>query len=147
MRSRTSAILRQVLAPQKGYILLIGIVLIGAIASLILTSLMLLGISSSHVSLSVEQASKALAASHGCAEYALLKLRQSPSYAGNETLTIGGDTCEVLPIGGIGNNNRLICSEGRSGDSVRRMEIVVGQVLPETTIYSWQEVSRFSLCF
>ncbi len=131
---------------RSGYILLITILIIGAIASAILSSLLLLGISSAQVSFSVQQSSEALAAAQACAEYALLKLRQSPSYAGNEYRTLGSHQCEVLAVGGIGNNNRAICTEGTSGDALRRLEIAVSQILPQTKVYSWQEVSVFTLC-
>lgn len=131
---------------RQGYILLITILIIGAIASAILSSLLLLGISANHVSLSVLQANQSLSIAQGCAEYGLLKLRQSPAYAGNEFVTVGANACEILPIGGIGNNNRVLCVEGKVGDAVRRLEIAVSQVLPQTKIFSWQEVSVFSLC-
>lgn len=131
---------------RKGFILLITILIIGAIASAILSSLLLLGISANQVSLSVQQSEKALATAQACAEYALLKLRQSPSYGGNEFLTIGDDQCEILTVGGIGNNNRAVCTEGTSGEAIRRLEIAVSQVLPQTMLYSWQEVAIFSLC-
>ncbi len=131
---------------RSGYILLMTILMIGAIASAILSSLLLLGISANHVSLSVLQANQSLSIAQGCAEYGLLKLRQSPTYMGNEFVTIGVHTCEILPVGGIGNNNRVLCLEGKVGDTVRRLEIAVSQVLPQTKIFSWQEVSVFSLC-
>lgn len=131
---------------RNGYILLITILVIGAVASAILSSLMLLGISANQVSFSVLQANQSLANAQACAEYGLKKLRESPSYAGNEFLTVGTDQCEILTIGGIGNNNRVLCAEGRVGDSIRRLEVVINQVLPQTKIYSWQEVAVFSLC-
>lgn len=131
---------------QSGYILLITILVIGAIASAILSSLMILGISANQVSFAVLQANQSLANAQACAEYGLMKLRQSPSYAGNEFITIGDDQCEILSVGGIGNNNRVVCAEGKVGDSVRRLEVVINQVLPQTKIYSWQEVAVFSLC-
>lgn len=130
----------------QGYVLLITILMIGAIASAILSSLLMLGTTANQVSFTVQQANQALAQAQGCAEYGLLKLRVNPLYAGNEVVTMGAGTCEVLPIGGIGNNNRLLCTEGQVGDVVRRLEVVVNQILPQTTVFSWQEVSVFSLC-
>ena len=134
------------LSSRRGYILLITVLVIGAIGSAIVSSLLILGISANHVSLSITESNHALANAQGCADYGLLKLRQSPSYAGNEFLTIGLQQCEILPVGGIGNNNRVLCTEGKVGDAIRRLEIVINQILPQTTIYSWQEVSVFSLC-
>lgn len=131
---------------KNGYILLITVLIVGAIASAILSSVLLLGISLNQVSLSVLQANQALALAQGCAEHGLLRLHESPAYAGNEFIAIGTNQCEILSVGGIGNNDRVLCAEGTMGDSVRRLEIVVNQVLPQTTIYSWQEVSVFTLC-
>ncbi len=131
---------------KPGYILLILILIIGAVCSVILSSLLLLGTNASHVSMSVEQSGKALELAQGCAEYGLQKLRASLTYSGNEVLTYDSGVCELLTIGGIGNTSRLLCTEGQSGDSIRRLEIVISQLLPETTIFSWQEVASFSLC-
>ncbi len=131
---------------RSGYILLISILIIGAICSAILASLLMLGINAGQVSQSVQESNQALGLAAGCAEYALLQLRASPAYAGDEELTYSNGVCDVLAVGGVGNNNRLLCVEGDSGDAVRRIEIVVNQVLPQTKVYSWQEVPVFSLC-
>ncbi len=130
----------------EGYILLISVLVIGSIASLILVSLLMLGGSANQVGFAVEQATQSLAGSQACAEYAMQELRTSLSYAGNQIRTLNLGTCEIMQIGGTGNNNRLICIESQVGDTIRRLEIVVSQVLPETKIDSWQEVSKFSLC-
>lgn len=126
--------------------LLITILVIGAIASAILSSLLLLGISANQVGLNIQQSAQAFSLANACAEYAILKLRQSPQYPGAEFVSVGGHQCEILTIGGVGNNNRTICAEGTIGEAVRRLEIAVNQVIPQTTIYSWQEVPVFTLC-
>lgn len=131
---------------REGYILLISILIIGAICSAIISSLLLLGINSSSVGISISQSGQALNLAQGCADYALLRLRSSLSFEGNEVLTYANGTCEILTIGGIDNTNRILCTEGQAGDSVRRLEIVVSQVLPQTKISSWQETAAFSLC-
>lgn len=132
---------------RDGYILLLSTLFVGAISSIILTSVLLLGTNSSQVNFAVEQSGKALAAAHACADSALLSIRENPSYDGNEFLTVDAySTCEILPIGGTGNTNRLLCTEGQVGDTIRRFEIVISQIFPQVTIASWQEVSLFSLC-
>jgi hypothetical protein len=134
--------------PRSGYILLISIVVIGAIASTILSTMLLLGISANQLSLSVQQSKQALAAAQACSEYALLKLRTIPAYSGNETLSIDGSgtSCQLLTIGGTGNTNRSICIQGVSASVTRRLEISVSRILPKTLIASWQEVGSFTLC-
>lgn len=131
---------------RNGYILLVSILIIGAVCSAILSSLLLIGTNSSHVGISAGESVEALSLASSCAEYGLLRLRTSLGYAGNEVLTYGRGACELLAIGGTENDNRILCAEGQVGDAVRRLEIVVKQVVPQTKISSWQEVSTFSLC-
>lgn len=139
MRKRTA---------RPGYILLLSILIIGTVASAVVVSLMLLGTSSARTAFSIQQSEDAIALSQACSEYALMKLRADPSYEGSEFVSqfSFGKTCEVLTIGGVGNNNRILCTEAIVGTVARRMEIIVQQILPKTLIYSWQEVPVFSLC-
>ncbi|OGJ62600.1 hypothetical protein A3A67_02550 [Candidatus Peribacteria bacterium RIFCSPLOWO2_01_FULL_51_18] len=129
-----------------GYILLISIVVIGAIASAVLSTLLLLGISANQVSLSVQQSKQAMAEAQACTEYALLRLRESPNYPGNVTLDSPKGRCGILLISGTGNNDRYLCTIGISGDVTRRLETAIDQILPKTLITSMQEVPSFSLC-
>ena len=131
---------------RSGYVLLITVLVVGSIASVILTSLLILGTSASQIGLTVQQASQALAESQACAEYGIAQLRTSLSYAGNEVKTLTTGTCEILQIGGTGNNNRILCIEGQTEDVTKRLEIIISQVLPQTKIDSWKEVSNFTLC-
>lgn len=134
------------LRSRRGYILLLSILVIGAIGSVILSSLMLLGINASQVGMSIQQSGQALNYAQGCADYALLQLRNSLNFTGNEMLTYTNGTCEILTVGGVDNGNRILCTEGQAGDSIRRLEIIVSQVLPQTKISSWQETAAFTLC-
>ena len=131
---------------QHGYILLISVLAIGVIASATVSTLLLLGTSANRTAYSVDQSSQSMAIAQGCTEYALYQLRLSPSYAGNQQMNLGSGSCHILPLGGIGNNDRILCVEGNVDGVVRRLQIIVSQVLPETRINSWQEVAVFSLC-
>lgn len=134
-------------AKNRGFVLLLSTMFVGAIASIILTSVLLLGTNSGLVHFSVQQSAKALAAAHACAEVALQTLRNNPGYEGNQFLyPSANESCEILPIGGTGNANRLLCTEGQAGDTIRRLEIVINTIYPQITVASWQEVSIFSLC-
>ncbi len=146
MHTPSPMIGRDATAKRPGYILLISILAIGGIASAVLTSLLLLGTSAARVSLSIQQSNQALSTAQACAEYALLNLRTSASYGGDATIALTNGQCTISPIGGAGYSNRSICVQGESGDAVRRMEILVNQVVPVTTITSWQEVGTFTLC-
>ena len=136
----------QVSRARKGYILLISILIVGIVSIAIVTSLVFLGTVAETMSLSVQQSAEAMAVTQGCAEYALQQLRTSPAYVGDQTLFLGNGSCDILPIGGNGNGNRILCTEGSVGQGYRRLEIVIKTVLPQTLIDSWQEVAQFSLC-
>lgn len=129
-----------------GYTLLFSVIAIGTIASTVVASLLMLSTTASQVGISNEQGVEAFALAHGCMEYALEALRTSTNYTGNETKTLSTGVCEILTVGGTGNNNRMICTEGRSGNVTRRLEVIVRRVLPTTLIDSWQEVSTFTIC-
>ncbi len=131
---------------KPGYILLLSILIIGVVASAVVSSLLLLGTASNRASYSVQQSAQSLAFAQGCAEVALLQLFRSSTYGGNETLTFPEGNCAILPIGGSGNSHRFLCIEATSGDVVRRLEIIVQSVLPRIRIFSWQEVLSFSVC-
>lgn len=131
---------------KPGYVLLFSVIVIGAIASGIVASLLMLGTTASHVGASGEQGFKAFALADGCAEYALQALRTSTNYSGNDVQTFTSGTCEILTIGGVGNNDRMLCVEGKSGAVTRRLEVIISRVLPTTVIDSWQEVSTFTIC-
>ena len=145
-RIQNSAFSFEASEQRPGFILLITVVIIGAIASAILASLLLLGTSASQVSFSVYQAAQAKAHAEACTEYALQKLRDNPSYSGNETKTLSEGTCDILTVGGIGNENRTLCVEGGAGDSVRRIQIIIERLLPSIRIGSFEEVAVFTLC-
>lgn len=129
-----------------GYVLLLSVLIIGAVSAVVLPSLLFLGINTGQVSTTIKQSAQALAAAQACAEYGLLHLKESAIYQGDEILTLNDAECTLLPIDGIGNEDRHLCSEGRSGDTVRRLEIIVRQVSPVMSIDAWQEVGSFTLC-
>ncbi len=132
----------------QGYILLLSILVTGAVASGVVASLMLLGTGAQRTAFSIENSSKAIALGRSCIEYALEQLHTNVAYAGDEILddfSIEG-SCEILPIGGTGNNTRIVCAEAHVHQAVRRMEVIVQTLLPATVISSWQEVPFFTLC-
>lgn len=131
---------------KPGYIFLLSVLVVGAIAVAITTSVLLLSTSAARTGLSLQQASEALAYAQACADHALLLLQSDNTYVGREQMAVGGGTCEILSVGGIGNENRTLCTEGFRGDTARRIEILIERILPSVTISTWQEVSSFVSC-
>ncbi len=128
---------------RAGYILLISILVTGMIATAVVASLLMLGLSANNASLSVQQSSQSMALSQACADYALLKLFQNPTgYNGNEIVQFPQGSCTVLRLGGV-DPYRFVCVESAVGDVTRRLQIIVSKIVPQIKIYSWQEVITF----
>jgi hypothetical protein len=131
---------------RSGYVFLVSILVIGAIAMATMGSLLLISIGILRSGFALEQSTQAAALAHTCAERALFSLWQDSGYSGDEQLVFLQGECDTLRIGGSGNENRSLCVEGRTGDAVRRYEIILQRILPSIRVYSWQEVEYFSLC-
>jgi hypothetical protein len=82
----------------RGYVLLLTVIFLSVIAATIVGSLLLLGLAHSQTGLALQQADQARYFSQACAETALDNLRQNSSYAGDQTLAVGGGSCQIAPI-------------------------------------------------
>ncbi len=131
---------------QSGYVFLLSVLVLGAVATAVVGSFLILGIASLQTGQSLEKSSQAFAFAQTCAERALNNIFDDIEYTGNESLTFEEGTCDILVIGGSGNNNRTICTEGTSKNATRRLQIIVERVLPSISVYSWEEVSIITAC-
>ncbi len=131
---------------RPGYIFLVTVLMIGAIASTTLLSLLLLGWAAEQNGFLAVRSQQALEYMLTCSERSLRSLRLDPVYVGDERFTFENGSCYVHLIGGAGNLNRTICVEGLSGNITRRMELQIGRLFPLVTVNSWQEVSSFTQC-
>lgn len=127
----------------NGYIALVTILIISAVVLLIAVSANLLSISESDMGLEKNQASETYYLATACAEQALIGLKDSLDYPGNENLTIGDGSCYIYPPEGIGNENRVVKTSGTIYGLTRKIRIAISQVNPDMIIASWQEVSVF----
>lgn len=136
----------RLLRVREGYVFLVSVLAIGAIATATTVSMLLLGVAGQQSGFAILQSTQAWEYSQTCAERALRLLRADPYYVGEQTFTFTYGRCVLHSIGGAGNTNRTICAEGYTGDSVRRLEVKVAKLLPTTTIDTWREVESFTYC-
>jgi hypothetical protein len=129
-----------------GYVFLLSVIMVGAIAVATLSSLLLIGVGSMQIGFTVRQSEQARSLAQTCAERALRALWEDTGYIGVEALTFDEGQCDILRTGGSGNENRSVCAEGRVGPTVRRYEILLERVLPSVQISAWREVDQFSIC-
>lgn len=131
---------------RKGYVFLVTVLMVGAISSATLLSMLLLGWAAEQNGALAAHVQQALEHTHTCVERTLRNLRRDPSYTGEEVLRFGTDTCEIRVIGGSGNMNRTVCVKAVSTNVTRRVQLRINRLFPTVEIGSWQEVSSFTLC-
>ncbi|MDO8468651.1 MAG: hypothetical protein Q7S29_02730 [Candidatus Peribacter sp.] len=134
------------LRARGGYIFLLSIIMVGAVAVATLSSLLMIGVGSMQIGFTVRQSEQARSLAQTCAERALRSLWEDTAYAGTEELSFVEGQCDILRVGGSGNENRSVCAEGRVGSTVRRYEILLERVLPSIQVSAWREVDQFTAC-
>lgn len=139
--------MQMMLTPRPGYVFLIAVLFIGAIALVSSMSMLLLAWAWEQNGKTFSDAGQALEMARSCVDYALTTLRDNASYAGNETVTFSSTTsCTVLDIQGSGNDYRTLCVEGRSGTVVKRLVLTISQILPSPVISSYTETNNVTGC-
>lgn len=132
------------LKTQKGYIALISLLIISAVTLSVAINSSLFGLSESKMGLQKSHSSKAFYLAILCAEDSLMKLKDDLNYSGSETIIINDQgSCEILPLEGSGNNDRVIKTSGVSHGQTRKIRIDITEVNPSMEIESWQEVTSF----
>lgn len=127
--------------------LLISLLIVGGASLVFAIGLLVYGFDYTYVSGDYEISRIAQNVANGCAETALRKLRDTPTYSGNETITFpAGESCKILPILGTGTTNRVIQAQGFSvgAFATKRTQVRVATVAAHMIITSWEEVADFS---
>lgn len=123
----------------KGYVALISVLTVGAVGVVVVTGVILLGLSWSRTSFTTQQSFQAKALADACAEEALQRIKDSLPFAGNGTLTLGQGSC-AFTVTNNGAQNRRVVAVGTVGTVVRRVSLTLDKISPSINITSWQEV-------
>ncbi len=129
---------------RNGYIILISLIVLSAIAAAVSGSLLLLSLGHSQTASVSGQSIRAQALAEACAETALDSLREDPEYAGGETVVIEQDNCQVVSV--LFSDPQYVIFTQASVEGVVRKVIVNAQRDEETPamqITSWQNVPNF----
>ena len=127
---------------RRGYIALISVIIVGAIGTAIMLSVMLSGINSAKTDLALQQAGSAKTSSASCGEEALQKILETGTTTGSGGLTIGSSTC-TYTITSLNGQNITIEATGISGVATSKVKIVIATTSPAILLSSWQEVADF----
>lgn len=127
----------------RGFVALTSVLVLSAILFSISVTVTSRAISKVQVELSAYSEMQAKLLAHSCAEYALLELQRTLDYAGDETLTINDQTCDIVTVSGSGNADRGVQTKATVNEHVYRMEVAISEVSPVVRITSWRSVSQF----
>jgi hypothetical protein len=125
---------------KRGYVTMVTIIILVAVASVMITSSILISTENFQASQRTRLALEAKALAETCAEVALNTLKTNIFYTGNVTLTYSYGTCQILTITGSGNTNRTITTQSTLDGVTKKSQIVVQTINPNTVITSWQEI-------
>lgn len=121
--------------PNSQGMALVTVIIFAAVAMLVITAAVSMGILSSMSSRQMLQGQHALLLAESGAENALLRLLRNPVYTG-ETLTMDGGTATIVVSG---TNPKIISVEGKSGSIIRQIEVRVSDTSGAMSVDSWQE--------
>lgn len=122
-----------------GFIALTSVLIIESLILVIAVGVLTRSITGTNISLAEQQSHRALALANICAETALLKLESVLNYSGNETITVGSDSCNIATITGSGNSNRTVQASSTISGYVRKTQVQVSTISPIMQISSWTE--------
>jgi len=126
----------------RGFVTLVSVIIVGAIALTVVLSLSFLSITSSKNAVALVKTNQAKALAGACAERALDLIRQTSSYTGTNNLTLGAGTCSAT-VTNTGGTTRQIVSTGTVGVIIKKIKILVSALTPKITLSSWREVADF----
>ncbi len=127
---------------RRGYIALLSVIVIGAIGTAVMLSIMLLGISTSKTDFAVQQSGSAKVLASSCGEEALQKILETGTTSSSANLTMGGGTCSYV-ITSQSGQNITVNATGFMGTLSSKVKIVISTTSPSIILSSWQEVGDF----
>ena len=131
------------LIKKNGYVALISVIIINAVLLMIVITSAYIGITQGLNSLLYNNHLKSEGLASACGEQALMNLKDDPDYAGNETINLGSDQCQILPIVNLGGQARIIQVSSSIGGATKKNRISVGKINPTINVTSWQVVVEF----
>lgn len=128
-----------ILEKERGFIALITVLIISALALMVGIGLGLRAIDEMEMGSQRSRSSETYYLANLCAEDALMKLKENSSYSGDETINIGNGSCTILPVEG----NWTVKISASSDNQVKKMRLIISQIQPQMIIDSWEEVADF----
>lgn len=123
---------------QSGYVALLAILIVGAVAVTISLTLLLSGTDSQEAVLVEQQSTQARALAQSCAEEALQVLHDNTALTGTNSVTLSTGSCSYTVTNTSGT--RSILASGTVQNVVRKVQVYATITSSSISITSWQEV-------
>jgi len=121
-----------------GFATLFSLLVVSAISLTIAISVIISGVGTIKSAQSLETSAEARALANACAEEALQMIRDLETYSGTNTIMLGNGSC-TYTVNNLGGESRSIFASGTSGESIRKVNILINTINPLIQISSWEE--------
>ena len=125
---------------QPGYITLLSIIILGAVGSLIIATMVVIGVGQIRSSIEITQSLQSQASANACTEEALEKIRENTAFTGSGTLNFAQGSCFYQVTSGVGQA-RTINASSTPLTIVRKVRVNLDTITPKIHITSWKEVA------
>lgn len=122
---------------QSGFIALITAIVLSVVLIIISIALNRVGFLTRAETLDAEYKMRSQALSEACADLTLLKLTTNPSYSGNETLSVGADSCNIFTFD-PSTNPIVFETIATFQQATTHLQIKASKV--DLSIVSWDEI-------
>jgi type II secretory pathway component PulK len=127
-------------ASQSGYVALLSVLIVGAIATATGIALLVTSSDSQRSALISQQSKQARALAVACSEEALQVIFDDTVYTGTGNVTLGQGSCSYT-VTSTGSTTRTISVTGTVNNTLRKILINVTIGSSNISITSWQDVS------
>lgn len=125
---------------EQGYVTLLSVLILGAVATAIATALLVAGADANRETLIVQQSTQARGYVDACTEDALQQIHDNTSFTGTDGLALGQGTCSFT-VTSTGTTTRTIATTATVGSATRKAMIYVTITSSTISITTWQEVN------
>ena len=125
---------------QAGYVALITVLVVGAVALAIGVALLSIGADSQRSALVEEKSKQARNLAAACGEEALQTIHDNIAFAGTNNLSLGQGGCSYT-VAVVTGTTRTVVVSATVGNVVRKIQISATIGSSSISVTSWQEVS------
>lgn len=126
---------------QSGYVTLMSVIVLGAIAVSIVVMVLTIGTDMLRGSKIYQDSSQSHALASSCAERALGVIRDSTSFTGTGSISYSAGSCSYV-VSNTGGSTRQINASSSVSNAVSRVQVQISDVAP-VTVSMWRDVASF----